>query len=311
MDAITGAIKAIEYDLPTVERRYDELMKNHTSFRIGGPVRAMYFPCEVSEFETLYRVLIENGVTPFIMGNGTNLLVCDEPLEMVVISTTGLDNIRHMGEFEISAGAGVLLSKLAVFACKLGLEGLEFAHGIPGSLGGAVYMNAGAYGGEMRDVVKYTTAFSASAAGIFKVIESEHGFSYRNSRFAEKDEIVLGTVLHLRDGNPESIRAKMDDLSIRRRDSQPLDMPSAGSVFKRPKDGYAGSMIEQAGLKGFTVGGAQVSEKHAGFIVNRGGATFSDVMKIIEHVQETVFKKFGVKLEPEIKTIRGEIWTLS
>jgi len=306
IDIITKALKEIEYDLPNIKCRHDEPMKNHTSFRIGGPVRAMYFPTEFSEFEALYRALIENDVTPFIMGNGTNLLVCDEPLDMVVVSTLGLESLRQTDELEISAGAGVLLSKLAVYACKLGLTGLEFAHGIPGSLGGALFMNAGAYGGEMRDVVKYTTAFSASTAGIFKVIESDHGFSYRHSRFSENDEIILGTVLCLKNDAPETIRAKMDELSARRKESQPLDMPSAGSVFKRPKDGYAGSMIEQAGLKGFMIGGAQVSEKHAGFIVNRGGATFSDVMKVVEHVKETVIKQFGIELEMEIRTIRGE-----
>ncbi|MCL2366228.1 MAG: UDP-N-acetylmuramate dehydrogenase [Oscillospiraceae bacterium] len=304
MDVITAALKEIEHDLPKIAHKYNEPMKDHTSFRIGGSVRAMYFPSAASEIVDMHQMLKKNDITPFILGNGTNLLVCDEPLDMVVINTAKLDYMKHVDELEISAGAGVILSKLAVYAQNLGLSGLEFAHGIPGTLGGAIYMNAGAYDRQMQDIVQCTDAFSASAKCIFDITNSEHEFSYRHSRFMENGEIILGTTLKLKHSVPELIKAKMDALSVRRRDSQPLDMPSAGSVFKRPKDGYVGAMVEQAGLKGFAIGGAQVSEKHAGFIVNRGGATFSDVMQVIAHVKETIFKQFGIELEQEIRIIQ-------
>jgi UDP-N-acetylmuramate dehydrogenase len=303
MDAISTALETSGRLLPSIECRLNEPMKNHTSFRIGGPVRAMFLPKSEAELTELCTVLRDSGVRPLIMGNGTNLLADDKPLDLIVAKTSGLGNIELTSEAEITAESGVIISKLAMFACESGLSGLEFAHGIPGTLGGAVTMNAGAYGGEMKDVIQATTALNPET-GMFFVTGDEHGFSYRHSRFSDKEDIILSSVIRLRKDDSAKIRARMDELSQRRRESQPLDLPSAGSTFKRPKDGYAAALIDQAGLKGFTIGGAAVSEKHAGFIVNRGDASFDDVMAVIEHVRETVLGTTGIELETEIKTIR-------
>ncbi|MCL2202199.1 MAG: UDP-N-acetylmuramate dehydrogenase [Oscillospiraceae bacterium] len=302
MDKISEALKATYSKYPGIEKIAGEPMKNHTSFRIGGPVSAMFFPKREDEVAAIFDTLGEFDISPFVMGNGTNLLVSDEPLDLVVINTMGMSGIEQTGECEITASAGATLAKLAVFAMERGLAGLEFAHGIPGSLGGAVYMNAGAYGGEMKDVVRSSTVFSPGG-GVKEITGSGHSFSYRHSRFSDSGEVVLSSVIKLSSGGQDSIRAQMDELSQKRRASQPLDMPSAGSVFKRPVGGYAGTMIEQAGLKGYMVGGAQVSEKHAGFIVNKGGATCADVLSLVGHIQEAVFKQFQIRLETEIKRI--------
>ena len=302
MDAISLAINAAEKRLPALMYRLSEPMRNHTSLRIGGPARAMYFPENTEDLIELCDVLGEHGVMPIIIGNGTNLLVDDKPLDAIVIKTSGLSTIKSTGEAEISADAGVLLSKLAMFACEYGFSGLEFAHGIPGSLGGAVLMNAGAYGGEMKNIILETTAYSLET-GKITVTGEEHDFSYRRSRFADTGEIVLNSVVRLKNADKDCIKAKMDELNTRRLESQPLDLPSAGSTFKRPRDGYAAALIEQAGLKGYAAGGAQVSEKHSGFIVNRGGATFSEIMSVIEHVRETVLRQSGIELELEVKVI--------
>jgi len=302
IDEISKAIEEVQYKLPKIKFRLLEPMKHHTSIKIGGPVRVMFFPSKPEDMTDLYALLCENGVKPFVMGKGTNLLVKDGTLELAVINTMGLNSLEHTGDMEISAGAGVLLSRLAETAHESGLAGLEFAHGIPGTLGGAVYMNAGAYGGEMKDVVHRTTVFRADT-GVFYVTGDEHDFSYRHSRFTDSSDIIISSVLRLKKGDARTIKTKMEELETRRRVSQPLDVPSAGSVFKRPKDGYAASLIEQAGLMGYISGGAQVSEKHAGFIINRGGATFSDVMTVIEHIRETLLKQQGVELELEIRRL--------
>ena len=303
MDPLTAAIDSAIRQLPFIECRLDEPMKNHASFKIGGPVRAMFLPKSVQEFIDLHRVLRESGNDPFVMGNGTNLLVADRALDMCVIKTTQMCGFELVGETQLKADSGVLLSKLAVFACQHGLSGLEFAHGIPGTLGGAVTMNAGAYGGEMKDVVVKTQA--VGTADVFTV--TEHDFSYRHSRFSGCEDVILSSVMQLQKCNPDNVRARMDELAARRRESQPLDLPSAGSTFKRPARGYAAALIDQAGLKGFSVGGAAVSDKHAGFIVNRGGASFDEVMAVIEHVRQTVFKQFGVEMETEVMIIGGEV----
>ena len=302
MDTIDAALEAVHYKLPEIKCRLFEPMMRHTSFRIGGPVRAMFFPDRPSALAGLCGVLDENGAAPFIMGNGTNLLADDRQLDLVVVNTSALNSRGQTGETEITAGAGMLLSKLAVFASQRGLTGLEFAHGIPGTLGGAVAMNAGAYGGEMKAVVRSTKVFNP-AAGVFTLTGEEHMFSYRQSRIARSGDVILSSVIELQKGDAAGIREKMEELGARRSASQPLDAPSAGSAFKRPVSGYAASLIEQAGLRGYVHGRAQVSEKHAGFIINRGGATFSDVMAVIEHVRETVFRMFGVELELEIKIV--------
>ena len=304
IDNISLAIETLANRLPLLQRRLDEPMKNHTSFKIGGPVRAMFFPENDGELANLYGVLREFMIEPLIMGNGTNLLVDDGRLDLIAVKTTKLDGIEHNSETSITVGAGVLVSKLAAFAYGCGLTGLEFAHGIPGSLGGAVTMNAGAYGGEMKDIIRATTVYN-SKTGKRVVTGSEHKFSYRHSVFHSTGEIVISSVIRLQKADKESIRAKMNELDTRRREKQPLELPSAGSTFKRPKDGYAAFLIEQAGMKGYSVGGAQVSEKHSGFVVNRGGASFSDVITVIEHVREAVLRQFGIELELEVKVINS------
>jgi len=294
-------------NLPDLSVLYNEPMKKHTTLGIGGPVQAMYFPQTVSCMVQLLDKLHEQDITPFILGNGSNLLVEDKPLDIVVINTKKLQNIEMTeavnGNYEITADSGVLLSELATFASNHELTGFEFAHGIPGTLGGAVLMNAGAYEGEMNDVVYSTRAYSRKN-GEYTITEAEHGFSYRNSVFEHSGDVILSSTIRLEKGDKDLIAKKMKNLTKRRRESQPLDIKSAGSTFKRPKDGYAATLIEQAGLKGFSIGGAQVSEKHAGFVINTGNATFKDFMSVIEHVQEVVLKHTGIKLEPEVKILR-------
>jgi UDP-N-acetylmuramate dehydrogenase len=302
MDAISRAIDAIIKMQPDIAFKLNEPLKYHASFKIGGLVRAMFFPDSIACLTEIYGVLGEHGIAPLIMGNGSNILASDETHELAVINTTLLNRIELVNETEILAEAGALLSKLAAFACKHSLSGLEFAHGIPGTLGGAVAMNAGAYGGEMKDVIINTNAYNTKS-GKYSLAAPEHDFSYRHSRFTDSGDIVLSSVMRLTKGDSDSVKRKMDELLARRRESQPLDLPSGGSTFKRPSEGYAAAFIEQAGLKGFTIGGAQVSKKHAGFIVNRGDATFTDVMAVIGHVRKTVFMQFGIMLELELKIV--------
>ncbi|MGI5936027.1 MAG: UDP-N-acetylmuramate dehydrogenase [Oscillospiraceae bacterium] len=303
MEHLQLAINEIRSKMPRLELRLEEPMKNHCSFRIGGPAAAMALPGSQEETEELCHLLRRMGVRPFVMGNGTNLLVTDRPLRRIVIKMgEKMGVICAKGETSLTAGCGATLARLATAAQGLGLSGLEFAHGIPGTLGGAVVMNAGAYGGEMRDVVMSTT-FLDEDLSVSRLTGQEHDFSYRHSAFSDRNCVILSCDLELRPGDPQEIRRCMKDLAERRRSSQPLDMPSAGSTFKRPEKGYAAALIDQAGLKGYTVGGAQVSEKHAGFVVNRGGASFDDVIRVMEHVRETVYKTAGIMLEPEIKII--------
>jgi UDP-N-acetylmuramate dehydrogenase len=307
MDHISDAFEAIRKQLPEIKYRTGEPMKNHTSFKIGGNVTAMFFPVSQNEVVTLLKILHEFGLRPLVIGNGTNLLAEDGSLDFIVIKTYGgLNGIKLTDDTEITAESGVLLSKLASFAMEHGLTGLEFAHGIPGTLGGAVSMNAGAYGGEIKNAVVKTTALTPDAAQ-FDINGDAHEFSNRRSRFSDSGDVILSSVLKLAKGDSREIKSQMDMLAIKRRESQPLNVPSAGSMFKRPKEGYAAALIEQSGLKGYTVGGAMVSEKHAGFVVNRGNATFKDVMDIIDHIRETVMKQFGIELEPEVKIIRNRL----
>jgi UDP-N-acetylmuramate dehydrogenase len=277
-------------------------MRNHTSFRIGGTVAGMFFPKDAGELEALYRAARGFGVAPLVLGNGTNLLAADAPLDVFAIKTTAISGVTFAGDVVTAAG-GVTLARLAVAAAENGLAGLEFAHGIPGTLGGAVVMNAGAYGGEVGMLIAAVRGVAPGGAA-FEMGGVEAGFAYRHSRFTDNGYVISGATLLLRCGERDAIRSRMGELSAKRRASQPLDLPSAGSAFKRPRDGYAAAMIDEAGLRGFAIGGAQVSEKHAGFIVNRGGATFDDVVRLMGHVQETVFQRFGVELKPEIKIVK-------
>ena len=304
MSKIDAAIKQILYSIPDAGYKPYEPMSAHTSFGIGGPARVMFFPESTEALAKLLGALAEQDVHPLVIGNGTNLLVDDRPLDIAVIKTTGVNYIERTGEYELTAGAGAPVKQISVKACECGLSGLEFAYGIPGTLGGAVTMNAGAYGGEIGGVVFSTTAYSP-ASGVALYDNDEHFFSYRSSRFSGHDLTVLSSVIRLQKEDAKAIKALMDGYEARRNESQPLDLPSAGSVFKRPKQGYSAALIEEAGLKGYRVGGAQVSDKHSGFIVNNGGAAFSDVVAVIEHVRETVFKRTGIELETEVRIIQN------
>jgi len=295
--------ETIAKDLPELEVACDVLMQRHTSFRIGGPARRMAFPANAEQVEKLVKLAGECGVQPFILGKGTNLLVADEGLDTLVIKLAeNMHEIRRLDEVTLEADAGISMARLAVFAQQLGLSGLEFAHGIPGSLGGGIYMNAGAYGGEMKQVVTEVTALYEGKVRVFSAEDAQ--FSSRHSVFCDNGAVVLSAKFRLTPDDPASIKARMEDLMGRSKQSQALEYPSAGSTFKRPTGYYAGPLIEQAGLKGFTVGGAQVSEKHAGFVINIGEATCADVCELIRQVQEKVQNESGVLLEPEVKIIR-------
>ena len=308
--------------VPALELRRDEPMSRHTSFQVGGPVPLMALPKDEDEVQQILSVAaLGFGVTPFFMGKGTNLLVSDQGAELLVIKAyDGLNRLELLPEGEwpghrtILAGSGVSLARLASFALECGLAGLEFAHGIPGSVGGGVYMNAGAYGGELGQVVSSVSSVSWPDEDFLREYVNPQ-FSYRHSQFQERDSFILRASFSLKPGDPAEIRAKMDDLAQRRKSKQPLEYPSAGSTFKRPApvDGrpvYAAALIEQCGLKGLSVGGAQVSEKHAGFIVNRGGATCGDIIKLMAQVRERVLRETGVTLEPEVRYLgkEGNIW---
>ena len=291
--------------LPDLRMACDEPMSRHTSFRVGGPAKRMAFPDRGEQLVLLLDQAERLGARPLVIGNGTNLLAPDEGLDRLVIDTSaGMDRLEA-GDASgtVMAEAGVSLARLADFACRQGLTGLEFAHGIPGTVGGAVCMNAGAYGGEMAQVVSEVSVLFPEA-GIRTLSGADLVFGYRRSFLTERpDAVVLRAVFRLTDGDPDAIRASMRELMEKRRASQPLEWPSAGSTFKRPEGHFAGTLIDQCGLKGLTVGGAQVSEKHAGFVINRGGASAADIRELIRQIQERVLAETGVRLEPEVKII--------
>lgn len=288
--------------MPDLRVLRDEPMKHHTTFRIGGNARRFVWVKSRRELTALLALAEAEGFPSFLLGNGSNLLVSDDGLDRLVIATGELNHMERVGENEIYADAGVLLAQLAVFAMKHALTGLEFAHGIPGSLGGAVCMNAGAYGGEMCQIISEVYAW-LPGKGECCLTPDQLNMSYRHSFFSDHEGVVLGAKLKLNPGVEGEIRAVMEDLIRRRKEKQPLNFPSAGSTFKRPEGHFAGALIEQCGLKGTRVGDAQVSEKHAGFIVNTGCATCTDVLDLIEQVRRSVLEQTGVMLEPEVKMI--------
>ena len=295
---------AAEY-LPDLKVAHDEPMSRHTSFRVGGPAKRMAFPSSGEQVLLLLDYARACGARPLVIGNGTNLLAPDAGLDRLVIDTSaGLNRLEKGDEPEVlTAEAGVSLARLADFACKQGLAGLEFAHGIPGTVGGAVCMNAGAYDGEMKQVIERVTVLFPEE-GIKTLSCGEMDFSYRHSLLSDHpDAVVLRATFRLVPGDRETIRARMRELMARRKASQPLEYPSAGSTFKRPAGYFAGTLIESSGLKGLTVGGAQVSEKHAGFVINTGTATAADVLAVIRQVQDRVYAEKGVRLEPEVRII--------
>ena len=298
-------VQELRGQFPALDIREWEPMNRHTTFRVGGKVRVFLRPASVEEIVGVCGLLRDAGVRPFVMGRGSNLLVTDEDLEGVVIQLA--ENFSHCsreGETGLYAQAGATLVRLAREAQSYGLTGMEFAGGIPGAVGGGVSMNAGAYGGELKDVVVRVDYLDEnlelrSASG------EECAFRYRGSAFSDTKKIVLGALLQLQASDVATVEARMEELKAKRVKSQPLEYPSAGSTFKRPVGGYAAAMIDEAGLKGYAVGGAQVSEKHAGFVINRGGATCADVLALMDHIRSTVFDRTGITLEAEVKIIKS------
>ena len=286
--------------LPGVTILPAEPLSKHTSFRIGGPAELIVCPRYEDELIVCLGLCRSLGIKPRILGGGTNILAPDEGLPGVVILTRGLDALTRISDTEIEGGCGLSLARLAVFAQRLGLTGLEFAHGIPGTVGGGMYMNAGAYGGEMVQVAVSVRFLNPD--GTVETVEGENmGLSYRHSAFMEREGIILSARFRLTPGDPEAILARMRELSEKRRASQPLDLPSAGSTFKRPVGGYAAALIQNSGLKGFRVGDAAVSTKHSGFVVNLGRATAADVLELVRQVQAKVEADSGIRLEPEVR----------
>ena len=294
----------LKLQFPTLDVREQEPMNRHTTFSGGGKVSLFFRPTTVEEILGICKALKEEGVRPFLMGRGSNLLVADEDLEGAVIQLAeNFSACRREGEYGLYAQAGTTLVRLAQEAQNYGLTGLEFAGGIPGALGGGVSMNAGAYGGELKNVV-VSVDYLDENLELRTATAEECAFRYRGSMFSDTNKIILGARLQLTESTVEAVKERMDELKAKRVKSQPLEYPSAGSTFKRPVGGYAAAMIDAAGLKGYTVGGAQVSEKHGGFVINRGGASCRDVLELMEHIQKTVYEKTGTMLEAEVKIIR-------
>ena len=283
------------------ELKYYEPMSSHTSFRIGGEAEVMAFPKNTEELADILKQTAALGIKPRILGAGTNVLAPDETLDGVVICLKDcMDGMELLEGNKIAVMAGVTMTRAAVFAAKNGLSGLEFAHGIPGTVGGGVYMNAGAYGGEMCQVVESVVVMRPNGE-LCNLTNDDMQFSYRHSILEESGDIVVSAVFNLKKAPEELIRTKMKELMEKRSNSQPLDLPSAGSAFKRPVGGYAAALIDEAGLKGYQVGGAGISTKHAGFAVNLGGATAEDVKTLLKNVSDIVYEKSGIRLEPEVR----------
>lgn len=302
MENLEKAIAEIKEALPGMTLLENEPLAGHSSFRIGGPARALAIPSDMTSVAKICSILKDHHLAPFILGNGTNLLFPDEGLgDLFLLSTEKLQRVYQLPDGAIYAEAGVSLSKLSSFAQQNGLQGLEFASGIPGSVGGGCFINAGAYGGEMKDVIESVVCLYLPDQGMYEIPVDKCEYGYRQSYFTKHPGcVILSAVFRLQPGDKDEIAAKMREMNEKRRQKQPLDLPSAGSAFKRPEGHYAGALIEQAGLKGYRVGGAQVSEKHAGFVVNTGGATSHDVYDLMMHVRNTVYRESGVFLEPEV-----------
>ncbi len=298
MSVLTEKLKSICNDKNVLT---DEPMKKHTTFKIGGNADVMVFPETAEALRDVIALCKSEKARIVILGNGSNVLVDDKGIRGVVVSTARLDNIKVDG-CKITAGAGAMLSSVASAATNSALCGLEFASGIPGTLGGGIFMNAGAYGGELKDVISSVTFLTED--GQIKTFSNEEcKFGYRSSIFQQNGGLILSAQFELKCGCKEEITALCGELNQRRRDKQPLNFPSAGSTFKRPEGHFAGKLIEDCNLKGFRIGGAEVSEKHSGFVINTGDATAQDVLDLIAHIQKTVKEKFGVDLQTEVKYI--------
>ena len=287
--------------MPNLELKREVPMSKLTSFRIGGPVDCAAFPKTEEELSRLLKLCAEAGVKPVILGAGTNVLAPDSGLRnLAIVLKDALEGMERISDTVIRVMAGVTMSRAAVFAAGLNLGGLEFAHGIPGTVGGGVYMNAGAYGGEIKDVCTRVRIMDMQGNARW-ITGEEAAFSYRHSAMEDNPWIVVAAEFTLTPRPEAEVWAKMKELIAKRRASQPLDLPSAGSAFKRPVGGYAAALIDQTGLRGFRVGGAAVSEKHAGFVVNLGGATAADVRELLQAVSDKVYDRTGIRLEPEVR----------
>lgn len=281
---------------------HDEPLSSHTSFKVGGRCDLMVFPNSPEALSKMYSECKAIGLYTYILGNGSNVLFTDDGFRgAIFIISCEMGGVTADGN-KLTAGAGASLAKLCQTAYDNGLTGLEFAWGIPGTVGGAVYMNAGAYGGEMKDVITEVTALDSNGK-LLTFTSEQLDMGYRRSVFTDSEYVILSASFELSPGNKEEIKAKMDDLMSRRKSKQPLEYPSAGSTFKRPEGTYAGLVIEQSGLKGYTVGGAQVSEKHANFVINKNSATAKDIIDLIAYVKKAVKEHTGYDLECEVKTI--------
>ncbi len=298
---MTDFIAYFRENLPYLELRQEQPLSKYTSFRIGGNAEVIACPKNEEELRQLLVVSNRMGIEPVVLGAGTNVLAPDEGIRGLVICLKDcLNGMEQISPTKIRVMAGVTMARAAVYAANLGLSGLEFAHGIPGSIGGGVYMNAGAYGGEIKDVC--TRVLILDRQGNSRWLSREEaGFSYRHSAMEDHPWIVAAAEFELEPKPAEEIKDKIQELMSKRRASQPLDMPSAGSAFKRPQTGYAAALIDGAGLRGFQVGGAAVSQKHTGFVVNMGGATAADVQNLLREVSDRVFASTGIRLEPEVR----------
>ena len=301
MTQLTDFQQKISHSCPGMDLRYFEPMAKHTSFRIGGPAEVMAFPKTREDLSALLKASALLDCNCVILGAGTNVLAPDEGISgLVICLKDALDGMEQLDDTHIRVMAGVTMTRAAVFASNLGLGGMEFAHGIPGTVGGGVYMNAGAYGGELCQIVERVEVMDLD--GTIRILSCEEmGFSYRHSVLEDSPAIVISVDFHLENRPVEEIKGKMKELMGKRSASQPLDLPSAGSAFKRPVGGYAAALIDQAGLKGYQVGGAAISTKHAGFAVNMGGATAEDVKNLLQQVSDKVYENSGIRIEPEVR----------
>ena len=280
-------------------------MKEHVNFKVGGPADILLIPSKVEQIIESIKICKDNNIPYFVIGNGSNLLVKDGGIRGVVIKLTGLTNLE-VNETEIKADCGVMLKELSDKALENSLTGLEFSCGIPGTVGGAVFMNAGAYDGEIKNVIKEAQVITSSGE-IVTMSKDELELGYRTSNIKDEGYIVVSATFELTKGNYEKIETRINELTKKREEKQPLEYPSAGSTFKRPEGYFAGKLIQDAGLKGFSIGGAAVSGKLSGFVINKGGATAKDILDVISHVQEEVKKQFGVELQTEVRIIGEDL----
>ena len=283
----------------------DEPLMNHCAFRIGGASEVLVIPKTEAVLSEILKYADERNISLHILGNGSNVLISDDGLKGITVKLmNGLTDLLYLGDGIIVSGAGVSLTRLCNFAKEKSLTGLEFAYGIPGTVGGAVYMNAGAYNGEIKDVLFSVRSMNMKGSDITEVPASELEISYRNTPFMNNERIITSAFFKLQEGSLEEIQGRMDELMAKRKNSQPLEYPSAGSTFKRPVNGYAAALIDQSGLKGTSVGGAMVSEKHAGFVINYNNASCSDVLALMDIIKNTVFEKHGIELQPEVEILK-------